>query len=629
MFFTIRNKILFLFILISIIPLALFAVLGGYFINLAQSYSVAQLESQFIGQKEKEIEKFFSDVSSLFNIQIALPIASLGSVPADQREFLLKEITASNKNIEKLAFLEYDSLYADKLENGMELNRLENGVFVAELSNQNSSPQFRAAVKGDNYFGSVRQKDGDFLMAVAAPVKNKDGIMIGVMSGEISLKPITQSINSAMLGSSGYLLLTDDRGVIWARPPQLKEAGFGSNVFILSVLGGEYGGVAGQTQEYQSTFGDLVVASGKKLNGIGWALVAEWPKSDAYAIVYSIINQGIIYLILIFSIAVVAALLFATRITKPIKILDQGAKVIGQGNFAHRIQIQTKDELQDLAERFNEMAKNLKGIGELRETQARLEGLSKSLEKEKELSQIKDKFIATASHQLRTPVSVIRWLAESMRGATAQNKMAVVESQLDDLYKNMESLSLVIGDILTVAELGIGYQPASLMQFSLKKEAEEAISRFKKDAEEKNINLRLKLSDEKDDYKINASLLNIRRAMEHLIANAVAYTKKDGNILVELFRGENGIEFSIKDDGIGVLPEDQKLIFGEFARGKNSVEMKNVGTGLGLFIVKTIIEGHKGKVGVESPTVWEKDSAKIKLGSKFYFFLPLENKING
>ena len=59
MFFTIRNKILFLFILISIIPLALFAVLGGYFINLAQSYSVAQLESQFIGQKEKEIEKFF------------------------------------------------------------------------------------------------------------------------------------------------------------------------------------------------------------------------------------------------------------------------------------------------------------------------------------------------------------------------------------------------------------------------------------------------------------------------------------------------------------------------------------------------------------------------------------------
>ena len=72
-----------------------------------------------------------------------------------------------------------------------------------------------------------------------------------------------------------------------------------------------------------------------------------------------------------------------------------------------------------------------------------------------------------------------------MRGATAQNKMAVVESQLDDLYKNMESLSLVIGDILTVAELGIGYQPASLMQFSLKKEAEEAISRFKKTRKKK------------------------------------------------------------------------------------------------------------------------------------------------
>jgi len=618
----IRNKILFLFILISIIPLALFAVLGGYFINLAQNHSIAQLESQLIGQKEKEIEKFFTDIHSLFKIQIALPIASLGSVPEDQREFLLKEIAASNRNIEKLSFLEYDSVYADKLENGMELNKLENGIFSAELSNQNNSPQFQVALKGDSYFGSVYQKGNDFLMTVAAPVKNKDGILIGIMSGEISLRPIIQSINNAMLGSSGYLLLADDRGVVWARPSQLKESGFGSNVFVLSVLGGEYGGVAGQIQEYQSTFGDLVMASGKRLNNVGWALIAEWPKNDAYAIVYSIINQGIIYLILIFSIAVIAALLFATRITKPIKILDQGAKIIGHGDFAHRIQIQSKDELQDLAERFNEMAKNLKDIGELRETQARMEGLSKSLEKEKELSQIKDKFIATASHQLRTPVSVIRWLAESMRSAVAQNKMAIVESQLDDLYKNMESLALVIGDILTIAELGIGYQPAFLMEFSLKKEAEEAIGRFRKEAEEKNISLNFKPSDEKDDYKISASLLNIRRAMEHLLANAVTYTKKDGNILVELSRAENKIEFSVKDDGIGVLPEDQKLIFGEFARGKNSVEMKNVGTGLGLFIVKTIIEGHKGEIGVESPAVWKKDSVKSKLGSRFYFFLP-------
>ena len=618
----IRNKILFLFILISIIPLALFAVLGGYFINLAQNHSIAQLESQLIGQKEKEIEKFFTDIHSLFKIQIALPIASLGSVPEDQREFLLKEIAASNRNIEKLSFLEYDSVYADKLENGMELNKLENGIFSAELSNQNNSPQFQVALKGDSYFGSVYQKGNDFLMTVAAPVKNKDGILIGIMSGEISLRPIIQSINNAMLGSSGYLLLADDRGVVWARPSQLKESGFGSNVFVLSVLGGEYGGVAGQIQEYQSTFGDLVMASGKRLNNVGWALIAEWPKNDAYAIVYSIINQGIIYLILIFGIAVIAALLFATRITKPIKILDQGAKIIGHGDFAHRIQIQSKDELQDLAERFNEMAKNLKDIGELRETQARMEGLSKSLEKEKELSQIKDKFIATASHQLRTPVSVIRWLAESMRSAVAQNKMAIVESQLDDLYKNMESLALVIGDILTIAELGIGYQPAFLMEFSLKKEAEEAIGRFRKEAEEKNISLNFKPSDEKDDYKISASLLNIRRAMEHLLANAVTYTKKDGNILVELSRAENKIEFSVKDDGIGVLPEDQKLIFGEFARGKNSVEMKNVGTGLGLFIVKTIIEGHKGEIGVESPAVWKKDSVKSKLGSRFYFFLP-------
>lgn len=614
---TLRNKILILLILISILPLGLFAALGGYLINFAQKHNIFQLEEQLLSQKEKEIEKFFVE---LFNVQVATPVAALSIVPHDQRESLLKEIALADKSIDSIAFLEYDFLYPDKPENGMELNKLVKGTPVVELLNQKNTPYFRKTAKGENYFGPVYQKGDDYFMAAASPIKNKDGVIIGVAAGEISLKQISALIRNSVLGNSGYLLLTDHRGVIWAKPQRLNEQGFGSNVFILSVLGGWQGGNFGELHEYQSTFGETVVAGGRKLKNLDWVIAAEWPKDDAYTLIYSVSRQAFLFLLIILGIVIAAAFLFAARIIKPIRTLEEGAKTLGQGNLDHRINVRTQDELEDLAFRFNEMARNLKEVEKLRETKARMEGLAKSLAKEKELSQIKDKFIATASHQLRTPISVIRWVSETLRKSAAESDVKEFSSQLEDLYKNIDALSLVVGDILTIAELGIGYAPTAVFKFSLKNEVNEMIDKFKR-GNEKNISVKLMTDNEKDEYNVSASILNIRRALEQLFNNAFTYTKENGNILLELKRMDGEIEFSIKDDGIGIPKEDQKFIFGEFFRGKNSIEMKNVGTGLGLFIVKTIIEGHKGRFGFESPTEWQRGSKKIQAGARFYFSL--------
>lgn len=612
-----RGKILILLILISLVPLAVLAVLGVYFINLAQQYNVAQLESQLLTQKEKEIEKFIADVETIFSIQIPQSYSALLGVDRGQLELLLIEITRANRYLRSAAFLNYDALYPDDPRNGAELIKVVDGSVVAELGSQSKTAQYERAVGGKIYFGPVVQKETDFVMTVASPVRNRDGMVIGVISGEVSLVPVARIVQDGVLGNSGYLLLTDEKGAIWAQASRLEEQGFESHVFAQSVLSGERTLFVNETTEYISSFGELVVVSAKKLSGLKWVLIAEWPKRDAFALVYSTLQQAGVFLAIILGVVVIASLLFSWRIIKPVRVLERGTRVIGEGNLDYRIHIETKDELQALADRFNEMAKNLKGIEELREVKARVQGLMSSLAKEKELSQIKDAFIATASHQLRTPISVLRWTSESLEGMIGKAAKEDIAAQFSDMSKNIQALSLVIGDILTVAELGIGYKPKSVSEISMLEKVRETISKFTAEAQVKKLDVALVAED--GPWKIKASPLNVSRVLDHLMDNAITYTRESGRIRIELAMLEKEMMVSVKDDGLEVLPDDQKYLFGEFFRGKNSVEMKNVGTGLGLFIVKTIVEGHSGKVGVESPTDWDGK----KLGVRFYFTLPL------
>ncbi len=620
--FKLRTKIFITFVLVSLVPLALLSLVGIYVVNATQQYNIEQLERQLLSQKEKEIEKFLTDVKTLFHVQVASQVSAISGIPFDQQEFLLEEMIRANKYITEVSFLEYDSSYPEKPGNGMELAMRMTGGATRELEDRRVSPAFKKAIQGEDYFGFILNKDEEYFLPIAAPIKNKDGIIIGVITGTVSLKPVTRLIIDGRLGDSGYLLLADEKGELLVKPPNLSYAHFGSQVFILSVLNGYAGGVQ-REEEYQSSFGKLVIASGKKLKDVDWALVAEWPKSDAYAAVYSIINQAAWFLLMILAMVAVVSVLFAYRILKPIRILEKGAKIIGEGNLDHRIALETKDELESLANSFNAMAKNLKGIEELREAKARLDGLARSLAKEKELSQIKDHFIATASHQLRTPISVIRWTAEGL--ATPGDEpidAAEMKSRIADLYKNAESLSKVVGDLLTISELGIGYKPAVISPFSLREKAKEVMDGFESEAKKKGVTLHL--AESASPCMVQGSILNIARAMEHLLDNAVMYTKVGGTIFVEVIEENLGVTFSVKDDGIGVPEKDQKFLFGEFFRATNSIEAKNVGTGLGLFIVKTIVEGHGGKVACESPALWgERDMLK-KTGSRFFFTIPTQ-----
>ena len=133
-------------------------------------------------------------------------------------------------------------------------------------------------------------------------------------------------------------------------------------------------------------------------------------------------------------------------------------------------------------------------------------------------------------------------------------------------------------------------------------------------AKKKNLSLKF-IKPEKPLPKIRMDSLKIRQVVQNLIDNAVCYTKERGKIILSIKKVKNFIEFKIEDSGIGIPDPEKKLIFSECFRASNAIEQKNVGTGLGLYLTKNIIEAHQGKIWFES---------KRGEGSTFYFTLPVK-----
>lgn len=230
--------------------------------------------------------------------------------------------------------------------------------------------------------------------------------------------------------------------------------------------------------------------------------------------------------------------------------------------------------------------------------------------REKELLGQQGEFLTVAAHQLRTPLTAINWTLESVVGIKNLPPEAV--SGLNEA-RNLTGRTLkIINDLLEASRLEGG-------RFGLKKEPtdvaallEGAVENAKPVAAEYSVGLKL---DNIAPATIPMDAERVGLVVANLIDNAIKYNSKNG--LVEVGAAPDGqfIRVSVKDNGIGIAPEDQKNLFQKFYRGGNVAQLEPNGSGLGLYIAKNIIEGHGGRIGVTS---------EIGRGSEFWFTLPLK-----
>lgn len=235
---------------------------------------------------------------------------------------------------------------------------------------------------------------------------------------------------------------------------------------------------------------------------------------------------------------------------------------------------------------------------------------------EKSLEKLRQEFTAMMVHELRAPLTAVRWSSESL-GKTAASAGAAVEAgkvteaagTITAATKNMLAL---VNDLLDVAKIEAGKFDLNVQEYDLVEIIKEQVATFKAQAESKHLALN---SSTPDKFMVKCDKVRISQALENLISNAIKYTDS-GEIMVSLTSEQAAkvATVAVKDSGVGVTREDLSQLFSKFRQLKN-IDNARKGTGLGLVVTKGIVEAHGGKIWAESPGE--------NMGTTFYFTLPL------
>ena len=351
----------------------------------------------------------------------------------------------------------------------------------------------------------------------------------------------------------------------------------------------------------------------------------EQPFSFAYRISFASLDPALrrrymttLWLMIVSVLAsLLVAAVLASRITRPIQELTQGALEIGEGSFDRRLDVGGDDEIRILADTLNQMAARLKeNIEKLEESNKRLAGMNEEL---KELDRMKSDLLANVSHELRTPLTAIKgytdYILEGKLGPIGERQ----EKGLIVVQRNLERLSRSINALLDFSTMDVGRLSLNLQPFALPLLVEQIHQTLRSELDRKRLRFEVALAPGLPS--VIADRERLAQVLENLVINAIKFTPADGRIKLSAAReerqGKGVVEVGVSDTGIGI-PEDQLgRIFNRFHQVDGSSTRRYGGVGLGLSIVRSILDAHGAAIKVESG---------IGSGTTFRFWLPISTR---
>lgn len=229
----------------------------------------------------------------------------------------------------------------------------------------------------------------------------------------------------------------------------------------------------------------------------------------------------------------------------------------------------------------------------------------------KYLDRMKSEYITIMSHKILTPLTNIKWAAGVLSEQGIEESK--IQSSVKNITDNANELIEFTSHLLNITEIEEGLFGYKFEKTDMGELVQEVIKKYQREALQRNIKI-LANESQVGLYFVNGDKNRLDTAITNYIDNSIKYSPNGGKIEVSLHQDKYTLWFSIKDEGVGVSPEATESLFTKFFRDKRAKAVHTEGTGVGLFIVKNIIEKHSGKVGY--------DPIK-KGGSMFYFTLPV------
>ncbi|MCI0709090.1 MAG: hybrid sensor histidine kinase/response regulator [Chloroflexi bacterium] len=230
-----------------------------------------------------------------------------------------------------------------------------------------------------------------------------------------------------------------------------------------------------------------------------------------------------------------------------------------------------------------------------------------------ELNAMKDQFVRTVSHDLRNPITIIRGYADVILDLNAGSD---VDDFAQRIRRSADRMLELVNDLLDLAKIESGiemnFAPTPLAYFL-------GLQMGEFDLMARNKNITLSYEAPPDSLTLQLDAQRFTQVIHNLLSNAIKYTPPGGRVLLTAFEENDAVIIQVSDNGLGIPDEDIPFLFDKFYRVDTDEHKVEKGSGLGLSIVKAIVEAHDGKIGVES---------RLGEGSTFYVSLPLQVPVN-
>lgn len=689
------------------------------------------------------------------------------SLAAQDIDILGKNIESAQIKMQALLRLESSLDEVSLIDaDGQELTKINHNRKFSdkELTNIKASQKFEAVTYryGLNYIGPVYfSKENAPMVTIAVPLtmpndilerekiiklnpslkEAEGGSIIGILSAEFNLSKLFLAVSNNKTGKDEYLYILDENNRIISHPNSelIKNKQDVSSVDIIKehkkadekILAeqGAHSSDLFTTHQGLSETGVDVLATYKQIPFLSWGVVIEQPIAQVFASFNKVIEFALVLFISGLIVTVLVSLWLSHLFTRPIRLLQKGAEIIGTGRLDYRLNIPTHDEVEQVGISFNSMAANLKSAftkleqdkniisGERNKLAVTLESIADGVivvdlnqnivifnkaaqsltglkaedaigqaigqiiqvydnnnllpadiycpistgtfegvifvkqslrllgRKEsyvnltagqireginvnigciltlhditegKQLEHMKLDFVSMAAHELRTPLTNIlgytETLSEELKDKLDDKEKVFLERSLI----SAKQLNALVANLLNISKIENKKLSISPQPIDWVKNISSLVNNFYPEAKEKGLLLRFNTPTHPLPMAF-VDPLQINEVLNNLINNAFNYTKEGGMIEVSTGISGDRIITEVKDNGIGIPEEALPHLFTKFFRVAGALDRSSnsKGTGLGLYISKTIVEAHKGKIWVQS---------KVNQGSSFGFSIPI------
>jgi len=611
----IKIKITLLFIVISIIPLAISGVIVFQESQKAIQEEVFKTLKSTADSRKNDIDHLIllrqEDAKIISGTFLPKQLDPNGVNDPETIEKIQSHIDSIYSEITQLSKSGYDII--DK-KTAIDIIGVwdSKGIIIAntnrELIGKKMPENFLEEVKQRGTYFAGFQKDpitkNNYLIILEEITNWDNGKFAGVMLLKVKAEILNEILSDTTgLAKTGEMFLVNSNQEMITQSRHIPDSIFNvkvdTDVARNCFSGQEFEG------RYTNHRGEEVLGVSRFLSDQNWCMIGEVNVAEAFESVELLRN---IFFVIIGS-AAASILVLSTwvsgSISSPIRKIRNAALEISKGNLNVQTDVKSSDEIGDLSQSINQMAKTI------RQNQ---DQIKEQLVELKKIDIQKDEFVAMISHELKTPMTPIKIFSSALMRPKMLGELNEKQKEAANaIHFNALRLERTVADLLDAQKLELGKMKFEKKEMKVEELMAQITTNLKSQTEEKGCQL-INNTTEKNTIKTDSSRL--AQVLTNLINNAIDFIPKDkGKIEINAQKSDDGILFSVKDNGIGMSQENQNKLFKKFFQTDTSVSRKHGGTGLGLAICKGIVEALGGKIWLES---------QEGKGTNFYFAIPEE-----